>query len=149
MWLPFASISRYFTASTASANLVAIPTSAVHHIQNNAPGPPIKIAVATPAILPVPIVAESEVINALKGLISPFIDLSLSGIRPDQSSLKPVPNFKIGISFKPTERNRPTPKIMTSMGTPHTKPLIILTNSVIPSIQTSSILADYFYVFCV
>ena len=28
------------TASTASANFVAMPTSAVHHIQNSAPGPP-------------------------------------------------------------------------------------------------------------
>ena len=51
--------------STASAYLVAMPTSAVHHIQKSAPGPPRKIAVATPAMLPVPTVAESTVISAL------------------------------------------------------------------------------------
>ena len=37
---------------------------AVIHIQNRAPGPPTAIAVATPAMLPVPTVAASAVINA-------------------------------------------------------------------------------------
>src|SRR5690554_7233 len=46
--------SRKCTAKTTSQYLVAIPTNAVHHIQNRAPGPPKTIAVATPAILPVP-----------------------------------------------------------------------------------------------
>jgi hypothetical protein len=55
------------TAQTASAYLVAMPKSAVIHIQNRAPGPPRAIAVATPAMLPVPMVAESEVIRALNG----------------------------------------------------------------------------------
>ena len=41
-----------------------MPTSAVIHIQNSAPGPPIAIAVATPAMLPVPTVAASAVISA-------------------------------------------------------------------------------------
>lgn len=41
------------------------------HIQNIAPGPPTAIAVATPTILPVPIVADMARHNALKLLISP------------------------------------------------------------------------------
>ena len=61
---PRASVVRYFTASSASANLVAIPTSPVTHIQNSAPGPPAAIAPATPAMLPVPTVAASAVISA-------------------------------------------------------------------------------------
>jgi len=36
------------TAKRHSAYLVAVPTKAASHIQNNAPGPPETIAVATP-----------------------------------------------------------------------------------------------------
>ena len=61
---PWAFCSRKRTASTTSAYLVAMPTRAVIHIQNKAPGPPTAIAVATPAILPVPTVADSAVISA-------------------------------------------------------------------------------------
>ncbi len=61
---PLSSTSRYFTATTTSAYFVAIPTKAVTHIQNSAPGPPTAIAVATPAMLPVPMVADSAVISA-------------------------------------------------------------------------------------
>lgn len=48
-----------------------------------APGPPRVIAVATPAMFPVPTVAESAVVRAWKGVISPsffsgFIDLKMS-----------------------------------------------------------------------
>ena len=58
-------------ASKPSAYLVAIPKKAETHIQNIAPGPPTAIAVATPTILPVPIVADMARHNALKLLISP------------------------------------------------------------------------------
>ena len=75
-----------------------MPTKAVSHIQNNAPGPPNAIAVATPAILPVPIVAESEVIRALNGLISPSFELDL---RPLHKSLNAVTTWVIVIPFKP------------------------------------------------
>ena len=54
---------RYLTAKTPSPYLVAMPNSAVIHIQNTAPGPPNTQAVATPAILPVPIVADRAVMS--------------------------------------------------------------------------------------
>ena len=41
------------TASVTSENLVHMPSRAEHHIQNTAPGPPMAIAPATPAMLPV------------------------------------------------------------------------------------------------
>ena len=63
---PLESVSRYLTARTASENLVAMPTRPVIHIQNSAPGPPAAMAVATPAIFPVPTVAASAVIRAWK-----------------------------------------------------------------------------------
>ena len=46
------------------ANLEAIPNKPAIIIQNVAPGPPIEIATATPAILPKPTVAESAAVNA-------------------------------------------------------------------------------------
>ena len=63
--------TRYFTAIILSAYLVERPTTAVSHIQTRAPGPPATIAVATPAMLPTPTVAESAVINDWKEEISP------------------------------------------------------------------------------
>ncbi len=54
-----------------SAYLVAMPSGAIAAIQNAAPGPPIAMAVATPAILPLPIVAAIAVVSAWNGEISP------------------------------------------------------------------------------
>ena len=64
-----------------SEYLVAVPTSAAIHIQNKAPGPPATIAVATPTIFPVPIVAESAVHNAAKLDTSPSVPLFSFAIR--------------------------------------------------------------------
>ena len=55
------SFTRYFTAAKVSAYLVAMPNTPVSHIQSTAPGPPAKMAVPTPTMLPVPMVAESAV----------------------------------------------------------------------------------------
>ena len=71
---PFSFLTRYLTASTPSPYLVAIPNKAVIHIQKTAPGPPRTHAVATPAMLPVPIVAESAVMSEAKCEISPACD---------------------------------------------------------------------------
>ena len=48
-----------------------MPKSAAIHIQNSAPGPPATMAVATPTMLPVPMVAESAVHSAPKLDTSP------------------------------------------------------------------------------
>ena len=52
-----------------------MPTRAVIHIQNRAPGPPMAMAVATPTMLPVPMSAAMAVIRAFQGDISPCSDL--------------------------------------------------------------------------
>ena len=62
---------RYFTAKSPSENFVAMPNSAASHIQNSAPGPPATMAVATPTMLPVPIVADNAVHSAPKLVTSP------------------------------------------------------------------------------
>ena len=48
-----------------------MPKNAATSIQKSAPGPPVPIAVATPTMLPVPIVAESAVQSAPKLVTSP------------------------------------------------------------------------------
>ena len=58
------SFPRYITAKEHVKYLVVIPMMALIHIQNRAPGPPMEMAMATPAILPIPIVEDSAVDNA-------------------------------------------------------------------------------------
>src|SRR5699024_9928507 len=61
---PFELVTRYLTARMASPYFVAIPNNAESHIQNTAPGPPRTTAVATPTMLPVPMVAAIAVVRA-------------------------------------------------------------------------------------
>ena len=44
----------------------APPTKAIVHIQKTAPGPPMAIAVATPAMLPTPTRLAAEIVKLLK-----------------------------------------------------------------------------------
>ena len=74
--VPSAVLTRYFTASSASLYFVAMPSTPVSHIQSTAPGPPRLTAVATPTMLPVPIVAASAVVSAPNGLTSPAAPFS-------------------------------------------------------------------------
>jgi len=62
----------YLIDNAHSANFVVIPNAAEIHIHTKAPGPPATIAVATPTMLPVPIVDASAVISAAKGETSPL-----------------------------------------------------------------------------
>ena len=57
--------------SAPSKNLVAIPRRALTHIQNTVPGPPTTMAMATPAMLPMPTVALMAPKRACRELISP------------------------------------------------------------------------------
>ena len=63
---------RYFTASRASPYLVAMPNTPVSQHQSTAPGPPRAMAVDTPMMLPVPMVAARAVASAPNWLISPW-----------------------------------------------------------------------------
>src|SRR5690606_537836 len=110
---------------TTSQYLVAMPTRAVHHIQNSAPGPPRKMAVATPAILPVPTVAARQVISAWKGLISPSAPGSF--LRPCHIRRKPRGMVRQGMNLRLIIRNSPVPRISTRIGGPHTSALFSLT----------------------
>ncbi len=75
--------TRYFTASTASPYFVAMPNTPVSHIQSTAPGPPAPMAVATPTMFPVPMVAASAVVSAPNCEMSP----SPSRVRENESRI--------------------------------------------------------------
>ena len=124
---PFASRSRKCTASSTSAYLVAMPTSAVIHIQNTAPGPPSATAVATPAMLPTPMVAARHVISAAYGLTSPWAS---SPPRPLHTSRRPAPILRTGMPPSRTCRYKPVPRISTSMAGPQTNESRALIQSV-------------------
>ena len=68
---PLAFTSRYLIASIHSENLDVRPNAADIHIHTSAPGPPDTMAVATPTIFPVPMVAASAVVSAENGDTSP------------------------------------------------------------------------------
>ena len=67
LWTPLEPVSRNFRARAISAYLVHMPKKADTHIQNTAPGPPMKMAPVTPAMLPVPTVPARAVVTAWKG----------------------------------------------------------------------------------
>ena len=69
-------LTRYFTARRPSAYLVEMPKTPVSQHQNTAPGPPRAMAVATPMILPVPMVAARAVARAPNWETSPVAFLS-------------------------------------------------------------------------
>ena len=78
---PSAVCTRYFTARSASAYLVAMPKTPVTQHQNTAPGPPSATAVPRPMMLPVPSVEASDVVSAPNWLISPLDSGSLANDR--------------------------------------------------------------------
>ena len=69
--VPSAWTLRNFTAIVHSAIFVDMPTNPATNIQKAAPGPPIVMATATPAMLPSPTVLDNAVANAWKWVTSP------------------------------------------------------------------------------
>ena len=61
---PWSSFPRYMSAKVHVKNLVVIPMIAVSHIQKIAPGPPVWIATATPAMFPIPTVLANALDKA-------------------------------------------------------------------------------------
>ena len=74
--LPSLVFTLYLMASSPSLYFVAMPNTPVSQHHSTAPGPPRLTAVATPMMLPVPIVAANEVANAPNWLTSPVASLS-------------------------------------------------------------------------
>ena len=114
--LPSGVRTRYLTAMRDSAYLVAMPKIPAIQHQNTAPGPPRKMAVPTPMMLPVPMVEARAVVSAWNWLTSP----GESGSRVTDRRM-PV---KVLRWIKPvrTVINRWVPSSRTIMGMPQIKP---------------------------
>ena len=112
--------SLYLIANIHSENLEDNPKQAEIHIQTNAPAPPETIAVATPTIFPVPIVAASAVVNAENGDTSPspllfVLDSLLNVFLIAQGRFLQVKKLQRIV------KRIPVPTRRTSITGPHTK----------------------------
>ena len=112
--------SLYLIANIHSENLEDNPKQAEIHIQTNAPAPPETIAVATPTIFPVPIVAAKAVVNAENGDTSPFpllfvLDSLLNVFLIAQGRFLQVKKLQRIV------KRIPVPTRRTSITGPHTK----------------------------
>ena len=107
---PSGMIFLNFWPSTVSTSLVPIPSVAESHIQKTEPGPPMAIAVHTPAIFPLPIMAARDVVNVWKGVISPLLFLALSPYSFLVMRRKENPSRLSCTKRMRMERYRPAPK---------------------------------------
>ena len=120
---PSGFFSRYLIASRPSAYLVAMPNTPVSQHHNTAPGPPKAMAVATPMMFPVPIVAARAVANDENCDTSPVA----SGSRCTDSRMA----LSICLCGKCNRivRKRWVPKSRIIMGQPHNRELVTEKNS--------------------
>ena len=135
---PFALTSRYLIASMHSENFDVRPKHAEIHIQTRAPGPPANIAVATPTILPVPMVAASAVISAENGDTSP---VPRFWVRASLERTLPIAygRFRHVLNFNKQVRYTPVPTSRVSMIGPHTRLSISLTTELIAAMSIINI----------
>ena len=111
--VPSLVFTRYFTASRPSEYFVAMPSTPVIQHHSTAPGPPKATAVATPTMLPVPMVAASDVAKAPNWLTSP----SAPSSRVKERRM-PFRIWRCGKRNR-TVRYRCVPSSSTIIGQPH------------------------------
>ncbi len=113
-----------------------MPKTPVSHIQSTAPGPPAATAVATPTMLPVPMVAASAVISAPKWLMSP------SPSRRRWNERRMARGRYVWIRRSRTVRKRCVPNSSTSRGGPQTQSLIVDSRRSIAAMSSSESLVS-------
>ena len=86
---PSGAVRRNSTPSVHSANFVDIPSRPAAISQKVAPGPPVEMATATPAMLPMPTVPDTAVVRAWNCEISPG---SLGSARRPEITRTACPN---------------------------------------------------------
>ena len=117
---PASLVVRYLMASIHSENLLVRPKIAEISIQTSAPGPPLTNAVATPTMLPVPMVAASAVISAANGEISP-VPRCVPRASLLNTECRAYGRLRQVANPMRTVRKMPVPTRSTSMTGPHTK----------------------------
>src|SRR5699024_6350127 len=119
---PSSSLTLKTWASVDSKNAVAAPKNAITHIQKTAPGPPRTIAVATPAIFPVPTRDAALMVTALKGEIpfEPSGRISACSLSTRNISLNHLnwTNLELIEKYRPARINNPTRKSPQSRSLP-------------------------------
>ena len=114
-----------------------MPKKADTHIQNTAPGPPMKMAPVTPAMLPVPTVPARAVVTAWKGdRLLPWSCTSFFRNREPTVFFIMYPNQRTWTQPVRNVRYTPVPTSRASMMGPHTKPLTALSKLNKPSIHS-------------
>ncbi len=112
-------IWRYFTPRVASAIFIDMASRPKMMIHSAAPGPPIVIATATPAMLPRPTVPESSVASAWNDETSPG---SVLRVNLPRMTLRECPSPVIGWKRRKTVRKiAPTMSQTTMSGNPTPK----------------------------
>ena len=110
---PSGVFTRYFMASRPSEYFVAMPNTPVSQHHSTAPGPPSAMAVATPTMLPVPIVAARAVARA------PNCDTSPVALRSRFTERRMAVNILRCGTRRRKVRKRCVPNSNTIMGQPH------------------------------
>ena len=128
---PLDVVTRYLMASSPSAYLVAMPKTPVSQHHSTAPGPPKAMAVDTPMILPVPIVAASAVASEANCDTSPSPSGSFF-----TDNLMAVNIHRCG-NRKRMVRKIWVPRSRIIMGHPHNHPLSTANISLNVSISDS------------
>ncbi len=138
-------LTLYFTAIKASAYFVAIPNTPVSQHHRTAPGPPIAIAVPTPTILPVPIVAARAVVNAPNCDTSPSASGSFA-----TDSLIPFKIVNLWMNPVRKVKNTCVPNSRYIIGHPHTTSFTACTAELIKSyiLFPFSHLSTFFFCIC-
>ena len=126
--LPSAVFTLYFMASKPSEYFVAMPNTPVNQHHNTAPGPPNAMAVATPMMFPVPIVAASAVASDANCDTSPVAPGSRF-----TDSLMAVKILRCG-HLSLMVKNRWVPSNSIIIGHPHSAELMSAKSSFIKSI---------------
>ena len=116
--LPSPVFTLYFMASNPSEYFVAIPNTPVSQHHKTAPGPPNAMAVATPMILPVPMVAANAVASEANCDTSPVAP----GSRFTDNFIA-VNILRCG-NFRRMVRNKWVPSSIIIIGHPHSAELI-------------------------
>ena len=88
--------------------MVAMPKNEMTHIQNTAPGPPVRMAPATPTMMPVPTCAAMAVASAWNELMPPPPFLPLS-VRLPKTLFQPSLKQRSWTKFVFTVYQMPTP----------------------------------------
>ena len=115
-----------------------MPKKALSHIQKMAPGPPEAIAVAAPAMFPVPTCAATAVASDWNELMPSFPALSPCRRILPKTALRPCRNLRTWTNFSRMVNQIPVPHRSTSKIASHIQVFTVLTKEVSPFMKSAA-----------